>query len=343
MALSFPEALQLVQTPFGMTSDEVRAVLTLLSAATLPVEDGARLLQAWAARGETGSELSTTVLFLKQHAVTVPVAQACFDLCGTGGSALNRYNISTTVAFVAAAAGVPVAKHGNRGSKRPNGSFDLLDELGIPFDLPPRVSAQLQSETGVCFLFARTHHPEVGKVAPYRKAAGVRTIFNLAGPLSNPANVRHQLIGTIDEATARVVAEALDTLASPGSLVVWGTPGIDEVSITGPTAFLWIRGGTIESGRLEPTGHGQVRYEDLPAGDAPENARTFFKLLSGAERGPLLDMLVENAGAAIDLWNGRRPSLGGLGAQEARALIHGGAALGKFEEHRDLAQRLVHS
>lgn len=343
MHLTFASALQLAADPRGMSGEQTQEFLALLTGATLPVDEGAALLKAWAARGETSLELFSAVQFLQKHAMRVPVTTPCFDLCGTGGSGLSRYNISTTVAFILAAAGIPVAKHGNRGSSRPNGSFDLLDHLGIPFDFSPQESAQLQQETGLCFLFARTHHPEVGKVAPYRKAAGGRTIFNLAGPLSNPARIKHQLIGTIDEATARVVAQALSLLESEGALVVWGTPGLDEISITGKTGYLWVQANHIATGELVPSTKLDINYATLPAGDAPDNARTFFKLLSGSEKGPLLDMLVENAGAAIDLWNRRAPVLSGSGAKIARDLVRSGAALAKFEQHRDLAQQLANA
>ena len=177
----------------------------------------------------------------------------------------------------------------------------------------------------------------------YRKAAARRSIFNLAGPLANPAKIRHQLIGTIDEPTAQVVAEALVELATEGTLVVWGEPGIDEVSITGETGFLRVSRGLIEAGRMKPSTKLSVDYDSLPGGDAPQNAQIFFRLLSGAEKGPLLDMLVENAGVAIDLWHGRPPRLAGPGAEQARALIRSGAALAKFEQHRDLAMRLASS
>jgi len=341
MALTFAEAIVLVKKPSGMDELQTALVLELLVAAELTIEQGAQLLKTWAERGETGAELFATVEFLRKRAVVVALDQPCFDLCGTGGSALSRYNISTTVAFIVAAAGIPVAKHGNRGSKRPNGSFDLLDELGIPFELSPQKQAQLQRETGVCFLFARAHHPAVGKVVNYRKAAGGRSIFNLAGPLAHPGPIKHQLIGTIDAKTARVVADALRLLKTEGALVVWGEPGIDEVSITGTTGYLHVGAQGIATGALIPPKKQELNYESLPAGDASENAQTFFKLLSGSEKGPLLDMLVENAGAAIDVWNQRRPALGGTGAQSARAMIRSGAALSKFEEHRDLAQELA--
>jgi anthranilate phosphoribosyltransferase len=340
MTVTFEKALDHLRTPGGMDAEQTTELLSLLVTGTLPVEQGAQLLTSWAERGETGRELGAAVRFLRARAVAVPVLQDCLDLCGTGGSGLSRYNISTTVAFVVAAAHIPVAKHGNRGSKMPNGSFDLLDELGICFELSPQAEARLQKETGLCFLFARTHHPAVGKVVTYRKEAGCRSIFNLAGPLANPAKVSHQLIGTTEEKTARVLADGLLDLGTNGALVVWGHPGIDEISITGETGYLQISAEGIVEGSLVPERSTRLKYEDLPGGDAKTNAQLFYKLLSGAEKGPLLDMLVENCGVTIDLYRGRPPLLGGPGATEARDLIRSGVALAKFEQHRDLSHHL---
>lgn len=340
MLLTFDDALALAKKSSGMTAEETVHVLELLTSATLDENEGGEILKAWAGRGETGVELAATVRHLKQHAVQVPVEQECFDLCGTGGSGLSRYNISTTVAFLAAAAGVPVAKHGNRGSHAPNGSFDLLERLEIPFDLSPEKEAQLLAGTGLCFLFARTHHPTVGKVVPYRKVAGRRTIFNLAGPLANPAKIKHQIIGTVDEATALVVSDALHELQSEGALVVWGEPGIDEISVTGRTGFFSVGPQGREAGTFETPTHPGLAHEDVPGGNAEENAKLFMNLLEGKEEGPLLDMLCINAGAAIDLWKGKPPSYEGDGAKMARTLIADGSALATFEAHRSFAQKL---
>lgn len=340
MSLAFSDAQTLAGLPTGMSAEETTKILELLVECTLDVDDGANLLRTWSERGETGTELAAAVRFLRSRAVTVPVSTPCFDLCGTGGSGLERYNVSTTVAFVAAAGGVPVAKHGNRGSQRPNGSFDLLEALEVPFELRPEQEAQLQKETGVCFIFARTHHPAVGKVVPYRKAAGRRTIFNLAGPLANPATIQHQIIGTINARTARIVADALFELGSAGALVVFGEPGIDEISVTGTTGTLHVtKSGIIEGAFTTPT-HPDLDYSLLPHGDAQENKATFRDLLSGAEQGPLLDMVCQNAGAALDLWSGRVPEYNGEGSRRARSLIATGQAMETFEKHRTWAQKL---
>lgn len=340
MALPFSVALDLVSRASGMESAETRECMSLLLEGGLGDEEGGALLRAWSDRGETGIELAAAVRFLRERAVSIPIDQPCFDLCGTGGSGLTRYNVSTTVAFVAAAAGVPVAKHGNRGSRAPNGSFDLLEALEVPFTLSPENEALLLRETGVCFVFARTHHPAVGKAVGARKAAGGRTVFNLAGPLANPAPISRQIIGAVNEKTANVVAEALLELETEGALVVFGEPGIDEISVTGQTGYVQVSREGVARGVLTGPPHPHLDYSALPGGNADENARLFFSLLEGRETGPLLSMVCENAGAALDLWRGAPPQLGGPGAREARRLIESGAVLETFLKHRKRAQDL---
>lgn len=323
-----------------MSADETKSVLDLLVSQTLSDADGAALLSSWAERGETGSELCATVRYLRERAVTVPAPFASFDLCGTGGSGQERYNVSTTVAFIAAAAGIPVAKHGNRGSRRPNGSFDLLEALDVPFGLGVEQNVELLTETGVCFLFARAHHPTVGKVARYRQAVGRRTIFNLAGPLANPAPLKHQLIGTTQSTTGRVIASALQELHTVGAFVVWGDPFIDEISVTGNTGVLHVTPNKMTETTFHTPSHPELDYMALPHGDAVQNKETFFQLLGGTLTGPLFDMVCTNAGAAIDLWEGRAPDYCGPGALRARELVHSGRALEIFHKHRDLAKKL---
>lgn len=321
----------------GMNEAEATAFLELLMSGTLSEDDGAALLVAMAERGETGPEIAAFVNGLRAQAVQCDFHTPCLDVCGTGGSGLSRYNISTTAAFICAAAGIPVAKHGNRGSRKPNGSFDLLDALGIPFDFNAEQLGQLLHQTNVVFLFARLMHPAVGKVVPYRKAAGRRTIFNLAGPLANPAHISHQIIGTTDEHSAQVLAEALHLLQMQCACVVWGAPGIDEFSITGPSHYFLIRDGRIQRDLHEDVLHPDLDHADIPGGDAEENAATFHRLLNGEERGPLRDMLLINAGAAIDVWNNRDidPTAGGY--LQAAQLLDSGAAREAFEKHRDTA------
>jgi anthranilate phosphoribosyltransferase len=344
MSLTPAAALAAVSRSGGMIADETVRVLDLLMAKTLTPEQGAEILVAWSKRGETGIELATVVQGLLRRAAPAPTIGACFDLCGTGGSYLTRYNVSTTVAFVLAAAGVPVAKHGNKGSLRPNGSFDLLEHLGVPYLLAPAAQERLVKETSICFLFARAMHPAVAAVAPFRKLAAAtvkRTIFNLAGPLANPCRPTCQLIGVPDEHTAQVVADAIGRLGMERAVVVRGHPGIDEVSITGPTHIWHVAEGhtkhaIIEAGRHLPN----INHADLPGGDAPQNAELFLAMLNGAA-GPLTDMVVANAAVALDCWLGHPPRVDGDSAKRARVLLVGGAVKKIFEKHIALAKELA--
>lgn len=337
--LTAAAAQDLVRRPQGMETAEARDLLDLLMGGTLSASEGGGLLVAWAERGETPVELAALVQGLLARVVQAPAAARCLDVCGTGGSGLTRFNVSTTVAFILAAAGIRVAKHGNRGSQRPNGSFDLLDQLGVAYALPASALARLLAETGVCFLFARAVHPAVAAVAPYRKAAGRRTVFNLAGPLANPCRPVRQVVGVTNAITAGVVAGALERLGSERACVVWGEPGLDEFSVTGSSTWVEVGGGSARTGVL-PALHPGLGHADLPGGDADENGVIFRRLLAGEERGPLRDMVALNAGVAIDLWHDRAPDAGGPGYRQAIALLESGAVQERFARHLELARTL---
>lgn len=342
MSLTVTQALDLIHRPSGLTHGEAQATLDLLMSGTLPVAEGAALLVELAERGETGVEIAAFARGLLDRAAPIELDRPSLDVCGTGGSGLTRFNVSTTAAFILAAAGVPVAKHGNRGSLKPNGSFDLLDQLGVCYALPPKALATLHRDTGVCFLFARQMHPTAAAVAPYRKAAGRRTIFNLAGPLANPCGPRCQLVGATNERTGRVIAEAMTRLAVSRATVVWGGPGIDEFSVTGDNRCLLVAGSTSRLVTL-PALHPSLEHEELPGGEAPENAAIFHRLINGEELGPLHDMVALNAGAALDLWHDRTPSLDGEGVRQARELLRSGAVRATFVAHCQAATKLAAS
>ncbi len=341
MTPSLATAAAWIERPTGMTAEEVRQVLDLLLSSDTPVVDGAGLLSAWTRRGETAAELAGLVEALLTHAVRVPLAGPCMDLCGTGGSELTRFNVSTTVAFVLAAAGVPVAKHGNRGSRRPNGSFDLLDSLGIPFLLNPEQLAQIFQETGICFLFARVMHPAVGKVAPMRKLVAGRTIFNLAGPLANPCRPTRQIVGVTKEETAVVVAGALAKLGIEHGIVVRGHPGLDEVSITGPSHLWEVAGGHVHHRIVHHYHHHGLDHAALPGGDAVDNAPIFLRLLAGDEQGPLRDMVVANAALALDCWRANAHPGGSEAIAEVKELLASGTAQAAYFRHRRVARTVA--
>lgn len=314
----------------NLTTTEIRDFLSSLLAGQIPPEEGGALLAAWSQRGETSEELAAVVSFLTERMVRIPWDAPCLEVCGTGGCLRPRFNVSTTVAVLLSALGIPVAKHGNRGSRLPNGSFDLLDHLGINYNHPPETQAKLLKTHHLCFLFARTHHPAVGAAAPARKAAGRRTIFNLAGPLSNPASPSHQVTGCIDRRTAQVVAGALEHLGRKRALVIWGYPDLDEVSIEGPTGYF-----LVEHGKPTVEGILHAHYPTPPAesvmvGDAAMNAAIFRRILSGEERGPLRDLVLVNAAVALCLWEGR--AIDHACQSRLRPLLESGAALKTFED-----------
>jgi anthranilate phosphoribosyltransferase len=344
MTIDCPTALALVRRAEGMDEAETGAVLDLLMLGGLPPPQGAEVLVAWARRGETAQELAAVVRALLARAVQVPVGPDCMELVGTGGSGLTRYNVSTTCAFVMAAAGVSVVKHGNRGSVTPNGAFDFLEAIGIPFMFPPAEQARLQRETGMCFLFARAMHPAVAAVAPFRKLAAAsvkRTIFNLAGPLANPCRPRKQILGVPDERLAPLVAETLDLLGTTRTVVVRGHPGIDEISVTGPSQLWEVRGGRTEHTVVDRLHRPGLNHADLPGGTAVENAEVFQRLIAGQELGPILDMVCVNAGLALDCWFDRPLFATDAGIRQARDLIASGAVAAAFVRHRDLARKLA--
>jgi len=205
--------------------------------------------------------------------------------------------------------------------------------------LPADRLATLHRETGVCFLFARAIHPAVATAAPYRKAAGRRTIFNLAGPLANPTHPSRQVVGVTNERIGKIIADAMTRLTVERAAVVWGGPGIDEFSITEESHCLLVKRGDKHLVSL-PAIHPDLEHEELPGGEAPENAVIFHRLINGEERGPLFDMVILNAGAALDLWEDREPSVHGPGMERAKELLLSGAVKAAFVKHRDVAKRL---
>jgi anthranilate phosphoribosyltransferase len=263
----------------------------------------ADFLVALAQKGETAAEVAGFASELVRRALPVNAPATCVDLCGTGGSDLARFNVSTAAAFVAASCGVPIAKHGNRGSRRPNGAFDLLEALGIPIELPPKLIEECLAQVGVAFIFARMYHPGMKRVTQARKLAGRRTIFNLIGPLSNPAGVTHQLVGTADAARLWVLGEALQRIGRTRALVVYGDPGIDEFSVSGKSVVLEVTpNGIIESEfQLSEAGIERVDYAELPTGDCHDNAIVFYQLLDDKAPQGIRDMVALNAGAVLYL------------------------------------------
>ncbi len=293
------------------------AALVLMTGEASPAQVGG-LLMALRVRGENGAEILGFALALREMAAAFPLAaEGLIDTCGTGGDGLATLNVSTLAGIVAAAAGARVAKHGNRAVSSRCGSADLLEALGVRIDGPPSTTARCIEATGFGFLFAPNYHQTLRHLAPIRRELGFRTIFNLVGPLANPARVRRQVLGVPTPAHLRPVAEALRALGAEHALVVHGSDGSDEITLCGPTAAIEVKPEGLCERTLHPDEAGLpvCRPDDLSGGDAAENAALARRVLNG-ERGATHDVVVLNAAAAL-MVSGRARTLR-EGAEMAR-------------------------
>ncbi len=293
----------------------------------------AALLGAMAARGETAEEIAGFALAMRGRAVTLPLSEAeraeLVDTCGTGGDGAGTFNISTGAALVAAAAGVKVAKHGNRAVTSRCGSADVLEAMGIPIGLEPGAAADALRRDNFCFLLASAHHPGMRAVMPVRRALGVRTLFNVLGPLLNPAGARRQVMGVYSAAVLKPVAQAMPLLGVQHAMVVHGAGGLDELSLSGPSEAVVVRGAGTQPGSLtemliqpETAGLLPGPAGALAAGcDARENAAILQAILRG-ERGPRRDVVLLNA-AAVLVVAGRENDLAGAARVAAEAVDSG--------------------
>ena len=293
------------------------AFKTILSGAATPGQIGA-FLMALSQRGETLDELLAGAELMRELVVPVDAPDNAIDTCGTGGDADSAgggtYNISTAVAFVLAGCGVPVAKHGNRSLSSKSGSSEVLEQMGVNLSLPPERISTCIHEAGMGFMFAPAHHSAMKHVGPVRAELGIRTIFNLLGPLSNPAAAKYQLMGVFDDKWLTPLAETLKGLGSQKAWVVHGSDGLDEITTTGPTSVAALEDGTVRRFDVSPEDAKLPRAEpkDLRGGTPEENADAMKALLSG-EKSAYRDIVVLNsaaglivAGQAEDLENGAR-------------------------------------
>ena len=312
---------------------EARAVFDeVMEGRATPAQMGG-LLMAMRVRGETLDEIVGAAASMRSRMDRVDAPSGAIDVCGTGGDGAGTINISTTTAFVVAACGVPVAKHCNRAVTSRSGAADVLEALGVPLDATPETLARAMRETGVGFLFAPRHHEAMRHVAASRRELGARTLFNLVGPLSNPAGARRQLLGVFDAAWVPVMAEALRALGSERAWVVHGEDGLDEVTTTGPTLVAELRGDRVRTFEVTPeeAGLSRARPEDLAGGDAAANAVALRLVLQG-RTGPHRDIVLLNAAAALVVAD-RAEGLA-EGVRIAADAIDSGAAAAKLEALR---------
>ena len=279
----------------------VSAFDTLLSGEAQPEQVGA-FLMGLAVRGETSNELLAGAKVMREHARTVSIEGPLLDTCGTGGLPWTSLNTSTASAIVIAAAGGRVAKHGNRSVPPKTGSADVLEALGVELDITPRVFERCLEKAGVGFLFARSHHSAMRHVAPIRASLGIRTIFNLLGPLSNPANASHQILGVYEARWLRPMAETLLKLGVKRAWVVHGMDGIDELSISGPSRVIEVKDGALAEFELTPADAGldSSPLSALEGGTPDQNSAAIRELLEG-RAGPFRDVVLLNAGAGLHI------------------------------------------
>ncbi|MEQ9813860.1 MAG: anthranilate phosphoribosyltransferase [Azospirillaceae bacterium] len=310
-------------------ADSAAAFDIIMSGEATPSQIGA-FLMGLRLRGETIDEITGAARIMREKVAGISAPEGAVDCCGTGGDKSGSYNISTAVSFVLAGGGVPVAKHGNRAQSSKTGAADVLAALGVKIDADFRLLERALREAGVCFLFAQRHHGAMRHVGPTRVELGTRTIFNLLGPLSNPAGARRQLMGVFAPEWVVPQAEVLARLGAEAAWVVHGSDGMDEITTTGPTMVAALEGGEVVTFEIAPedVGIARARPVDLKGSDAETNAAALRGVLAG-EAGAYRDIVLMNAGAAFVV-AGKAGDLA-EGVEQARRSIDAGRAMAALD------------
>jgi anthranilate phosphoribosyltransferase len=298
----------------------------------------AAYLTALAGKGETIEEITASAAGMRKHCIRILHDMDVLEIVGTGGDRSNSFNISTTSAIVVSAAGIPVAKHGNRAASSKSGAADVLESLGVDITITPEQSLRLLKTINLCFLFAQNYHISMKYVAPVRKELGIRTIFNILGPLVNPAGANMELLGVYDADLIEPMAKVLCNLGVKSGMVVYGQDGLDEISLSSTTNVCELRDGNFKSYTLEPEqfGFSRCRKEELMGGTPEENARITRDILGGA-KGPRRDAVLLNSAAAIHI---ARPD---VTMKDARALAAQTIDSGKAQSQLDQFIKLSRS
>ena len=313
-----------------LSYDEAYAVMDEIMSGTTSQVQISAYLTALSMKGETIGEITASAAAMRDHGVKLKREGDALEIVGTGGDGANSFNISTTSSFVIAAGGVPVAKHGNRAASSKSGAADVLEALGVNIRTGPEKCEKLLKEIGICFLFAQTYHTSMRFVGPVRKELGIRTIFNILGPLTNPAEANLELMGVFDGSLAEPLAKVLTNLGVERGMVVYGQDKLDEISASSSTLVCDFKDGVYETYVIAPEDFGFERCEksDLVGGTPEENAAITRSVLEGKERGPKRTAVLLNAGAALYI-GGKADSLQ-EGVALAGGLIDSGAALEKL-------------
>ena len=326
------EALHKVINNEDLTYEEALETMKEIMTGEASQIQMAAFLTALRMKGETITEITACAKGMRAVGTHLQPKKEVLEIVGTGGDEVGTFNISTTSAFVIAAAGIPVAKHGNRAASSKSGAADVLEALGVKITIPPEKSQELLEKIGICFLFAQNYHIAMKYVAPIRKELGIRTVFNILGPLSNPAGANMELMGVYDEALVEPLAQVMANLGVTRGMVVFGQDSLDEISMSAPTSVCEIKDGKFTSYVLTPEQFGYERCtkEELQGGTPQENAEITKAILEGKETGAKRHAVCLNAGAALYI-AGKAASIE-AGVKMAEQLIDSGAALKKLEE-----------
>lgn len=341
MTISTTDALTRCIEHREIFHDEMLHLMRQLMRGEIPVATASALIMGLRVKKETVGEITAAAQAMREFALPVPVKDPgeLLDMCGTGGDGSNTFNISTTAMFVAAAAGVKIAKHGGRSASSSSGSADVLETLGINIALSPEQVAECIERTGIGFMFAPAHHGAMKNVAAIRKELGVRTIFNILGPLTNPANAANQLMGVFHPDLVGIQVRVLERLGAKHVLIVHGKDGMDECSLGAATMVGELKDGVVTEYEIHPEDFGMamVSNRGIKVAGREESARLVGEALDNVE-GPARDIVALNAGLAI--YTGNKAASIQEGLKIAQECLRSGAARAKFEEFRSYTEKL---
>ncbi len=326
------EAIKKVVAGNDLTFDEASQVMDEMMTGTATQAQMASFLTALRIKGETIDEITACAKVMREKALHIKPRTDVLDIVGTGGDGTGTFNISTTAAFVIAASGISVAKHGNRSMSSKSGSADCLENLGVNISISPEKSEEVLEKTGICFMFAQGYHASMRFVGPVRKEIGIRNIFNVLGPLTNPAGANLHITGVYSEALVEPIAKVFSNLGVKRGFVFYGSDGMDEVTVTGTTKVCEIDNGSFNTYEISPEQFGLKKYEmsELIGGNGAENAEITKQILSGKLKGAKRDIVVLNA--ALGIYAGGKAASIEDGVKTAQDIIDSGKAYAKMEE-----------
>lgn len=335
------EFIQKIIERKNLTAKESEKAMEIIMSGGATSSQLGSFLTALRMKGETSTEISAFAKIMRKFAQKIEpkVEGVLVDVCGTGGDRIKTFNVSTTAMFIVAGAGVPIAKHGNRAITSHCGSADVLEELGINLNLDLEKIRESIEKVGIGFLFAPLHHPAMKNVMPTRKELGIRTVFNILGPLTNPANAQAQLMGVFDPNLTEKLAEVFKLLGLKRAMVIYGEPGLDEISNLGKTKISELKEGKIKTYYIEPEDFGLKRGEikDLTGGTKKENGKILLDILTGRDRGPRKAIVLLNAAAGIVVGDKARNFKEGI--ELAKNILENKKAYQKFKEFRNFCKK----